>query len=117
MAASRKASFIPSFVSGNFNFTAPKQVNKAFNTVRTAGDRVSAKVTLQAMHFDETTKSIKVFCSDGNLRECRIERLPTKAQGQKLWRDLQQAGKDKKEVHFKAAGGFSPDKWFYGITE
>ena len=111
-----RASFIPSFVNQAISFGAPKQEEtKAFNTTRTGRDRVSAKVTLQAMHFDEKSKSIKVFCSDGQLRECRVERLPSMETGRQLWRKLQEIGKNGTEVAFVAAGGFSPDKWFYTV--
>ena len=114
-----RASFIPSFVNNiaAYSFAAPaKQETKAFDTTRTGKERVSALVTIEAMHFDQATSSIKVFCSDGNLRECRVNRLPSVEHGRVLWRQLQAAGKAKQEISFKAAGGFSPDKWFYAFT-
>ena len=112
MAAVKSVSFIPSFVSFT---TQPRveQQTKVFNTSRTGKDRTSKAVTIEAMHYDEATKSIKVFCSDGNLRECRINRLPSVEHGRALWRKLQAFGKAQQEVCFTAAGGFSPDKWFY----
>ena len=115
--AQARVSFVPSFV--NYSITIgekkPDSVStvKAFNTSRTGKDRVSAPVKIEAMHYDEATKSIKVFCSDGNLRECRVARLPTVEHGRALWRKLAKMGRDKQEVNFIAAGGFSPDKWFY----
>lgn len=120
MAASR-ASFIPSFVNAMSNmsvqFNAPTvQKTKAFDTSRTGKDRISDPVTLEAMHYDQATSSIKVFCSDGNLRECRVQRLADReVGGRALWAKLQAAGKNKTPVQFIAAGGFSPDKWFYAV--
>ena len=111
--AQARVSFVPSFV--NYAIGEKKPEAKAFNTSRTGKDRVSAPVKIEAMHFDDSTKSIKVFCSDGNLRECRTARLPDLEAGRQLWRKLQKAGKEKQEVSFTAAGGFSPDKWFYTV--
>jgi hypothetical protein len=115
----RSVSFIPSFVNyamgSSLAMSAPTQVTetKAFDTKRTGADRSSVRVTIEAMHFDDATKSIKVFCSDGNLRECRVSRLPSVEHGRVLWRKLQEIGQKQQLVSFKAAGGFSPDKWFY----
>lgn len=95
--------------------TKAKTKQVAFTTVRTGDDRVSAAVQMHTAHYDKETNSIKVFCHDGKLRECRVERLPSKAIGQKLWKDIQEAGKAKKAVQFVAAGGFNPDRWFYQI--
>lgn len=116
MAAMKSVSFIPSFVS---SATVPKveQQTKVFNTSRTGKDRMSAPVTVEYMHYDETTKSIKIVASDGNMRECRTERLPSIEHGRVLWKKLAQAGKNKTSIQFVAAGGFSPDKWFYDFEE
>lgn len=115
MAATR-ASFFPSFVNFAMNQTKEAPASKSFNTVRTGADRISNSVTIQAMHFDENTRSIKVFGSDGNLRECRVERLPGGLeQGRQLWRQLQAHGKAGTDLQFVAAGGFSPDRWFYAV--
>lgn len=114
--AQARVSFVPSFVNYAMNITnQPVAQPKAFDTSRTGKDRVSAAVTIEAMHFDDATKSIKVFCSDGNLRECRVNRLPSIEHGRQLWRKLQAFGKTQQEVCFTAAGGFSPDKWFYSV--
>ena len=114
--AQARVSFVPSFVSYAMNVSTPVAQPKAFTTSRTGKDRVSSAVTIEAMHFDDKTKSIKVFCSDGNLRECRVERLPSVEHGRTLWRKLQEVGKAKQEISFVAAGGFSPDKWFYDVA-
>lgn len=121
MAAMKSVSFIPSFVS----FTTQPKVEqtsvglpvKAFNTSRTGQDRMSKAVTVEYMHYDEVTKSIKVVGSDGLLRECRTGRLPSIEHGRNLWKKVARAGKEKKSIQFVAAGGFSPDKWFYDIEE
>jgi len=112
--AQARVSFVPSFVNFAMNIAnQPVAQPKAFDTSRKGQDRVSSAVTIEAMHFDDATKSIKVFCSDGNLRECRVNRLPSVEHGRVLWRQLQGLGKAKALVKFTAAGGFSPDKWFY----
>ena len=89
---------------------------QAFTTKRTGADRTSAVVNLKAMHYDEATKSIKVFCDDGKMRECRVARLTNEDAGRVLWKTLQQCGKDGIGVKFVAAGGFSPDRWFYDVA-
>lgn len=115
MAASR-VSFVPSFVNYALSINTPVVTEqKVFNTARTGKDRISEAVTIEAMHFDKDTNSIKVFGSDGHLRECRVARLPSVEHGRTLWRKLQEIGRDKKAVRFVAAGGFSPDKWFYTV--
>jgi hypothetical protein len=88
-----------------------------FTTKRTGADRYSANVTIQAIHYDEAAKAIRVFGSDGMLRTCLINRLASIEDGRALWKALQQAGKEQTEVCFIAAGGFSPDRWFYDIVE
>jgi len=125
--AQARVSFVPSFVNYAINIGEKKSdsvstsvntsvsTTKVFDTSRTGKDRVSAPVKIEAMHYDEATKSIKVFCSDGNLRECRVNRLPSVGHGRALWRKMQAFGKAQQEVCFTAAGGFSPDKWFYTV--
>jgi methylaspartate ammonia-lyase len=113
--AVNRASFVPSFVEQAMTFGVKRPVHVAFDTTRAGADRISTSVKIDAMHFDHKTKSIKVFCSDGNLRECRVERLPSLEIGRALWRQLADIGNAGMEVQFKAAGGFSPDKWFYAV--
>jgi len=113
--AQARVSFVPSFVNYAIAIGEKKPEVKVFDTSRSGKDRGSAPVKIEAMHFDDSTKSIKVFCSDGNLRECRVNRLPSIEHGRQLWRNLQALGKAGKEVTFTAAGGFSPDKWFYTV--
>ena len=113
--AQARVSFVPSFVNYAINIGENKPEVKAFDTSRAGKDRTSKAVTIEAMHYDEATKSIKVFCSDGNLRECRVNRLPSVEHGRALWRQLQAFSKAQQEVCFTSAGGFSPDKWFYTV--
>jgi hypothetical protein len=87
-----------------------------FSTVfASAPDRVSAPVTIKACLYDKETRTIKVMGSDGNVRSCRLERLPSINVGRALWKEIKDCGKNKVEVTFTAAGGFSPDTWFYKI--
>jgi len=86
--------------------------------VRTAGrpDRVSAPVTIKAIHFDEAAREIKAFGSDGKVRRCKVDRLPSLETGRALWKELQLLGKQQIPLTFIAAGGFSPDVWFYDVS-
>ena len=87
-----------------------------FTTKRVVADRLSAGTTVKAMHFDETTRSIKVFCADGYTRECRVDRLSSVEHGRKLWTLMEEATKSGQALRFKSAGGFDPNKWFYDVA-
>jgi len=80
-------------------------------------DKVSEPTTILAMHFDETLRQIRVFCADGQTRKCNVDRLPNIETGRALWVLLQTIGKKQTPVKFKAAGGFSPDVWFYTVEQ
>jgi hypothetical protein len=84
-----------------------------FNTA--AADRVSKAVLPVALHWDDTTRTIRVVCSDKSIRECRVDRLSTVAEGRSLWKSIKTAVELKEEIHFVAAGGFDPTRWFYTI--
>jgi hypothetical protein len=86
-----------------------------FRTRYQAEDRVSASVKIVAMHFDEKLRQIRVIGSDTKIRKCNVDRLPSVEVGRELWKMLAKAGKEQKEVQFVAAGGFSPDVWFYTV--
>jgi len=60
--------------------------------------------------------SLSVACSDGVSRVCRLDRLPSLEVGRALWRRLQAAGSAGSLVSFSAAGGFSPDRWFFDFA-
>lgn len=87
-----------------------------FTTSRKGSDRKSAHVVMQDARFDEATQSINVYCDDGKLRSCRLDRLPNLEAGRALWSAIQKAGKAQTPVQFVAAGGFTPDRWFYAIS-
>jgi hypothetical protein len=98
-----------------FTASVLKAVTPAFTTSRKGIDRKSSAVVMQDARFDEATQSINVYCADGKLRTCRLDRLPNLEAGRALWAAIQTAGKAKKPVTFVAAGGFTPDRWFYTI--
>jgi hypothetical protein len=106
-------------------FTLPKMsavgatmpVTQAFRTTRTGADRLSDDVQLMAVHFDDKARCIRAMGSDGKLRQCNIDRLPSLDDARQLWKRLQTAGQAGVYVKFIAAGGFSPDRWFYTIEE
>jgi len=68
-----------------------------------------------ALHWDEATRSIRVVCSDANMRVCRIDRMSSINAARNLYKDVTSAIEKGSMVSFAAAGGFSPDKWFCDI--
>ena len=102
--------------SFSFSSTIVAAKQAAFTTTRKGADRMSDAVTMLDARYEEETQTIKIFSSDGKLRECRVERLPSKDHAKALWKAIQTAGKAKTPVKFVAAGGFSPDRWFYNIV-
>jgi len=113
------AGFAISFASAAPVGTIPAAPEYAphFRVRRAVADKTSAPVVVSAIHFDEKIRQIQVFCSDGNVRKCNVDRLPTIETGRMLWKLLQTVGKKQTTVVFKAAGGFSPDTWFYTIEQ
>ena len=113
---------IPADLDAQFRAAAPQGETKmdnvaAFRVRNTqAADKTSGPVTIKAMHFDEKTREIKVFCDDGRVRRCKVDRLPNVAVGRFLWKELALLGKNNVPVCFTAAGGFSPDVWFYDVS-
>jgi hypothetical protein len=99
----------------SFSSKVVKAQVAAFTTSRKGADRKSSPVTMLDARYEEATQSIKIFCSDGKLRECRVERLASKEVARELWTTIQKLGKAKAPVTFVAAGGFTPDRWFYTI--
>jgi hypothetical protein len=96
--------------------TIPAQpVASNFVTARPgAADRLSSPTTMMAATFDEKTREIRVFCQDGHTRRCKVDRLPNINVARGLWKKLTKIG-GSKPVVFVAAGGFSPDVWFYDV--
>ena len=107
------------------NFVAETPKVKAntngFITKRQGETRKSEAVKLKSMMFDRESGEIRVFDMDDTMRRLKVERLakgdPAKAKklATALWEKLAKAGKDKTEVIFVAAGGFSPDVWFCNV--
>ena len=88
-----------------------------FTTKRTnVKDRTSRTVKVLAIHFDHATQSMRVFCNDGYTRECRIDRLTDREHGRRMWVHLKECINKGYDIMFVAAGGFSPDKWFYDMV-
>jgi hypothetical protein len=105
-----------SFTLPEMSLVGPSTNLKRFDTKRTGADRYSANVMIKALHYDESAKAIRVFCSDGMTRTCLVNRLASIEDGRTLWKALKEAGQNNEEVCFIAAGGFSPDRWFYDIV-
>lgn len=88
----------------------------AFTVKRTnVADKKSGVTKALAMHFDEETRSIKVLCQDGKLRECKVDRLTDINAGRQMFMDLKTYIEKGQMVKFVAAGGFDPNKWFYTV--
>jgi len=85
-------------------------------------DKLSAPMTITMMTWDEASRSIRVWGSDQKMRECKVARLHDDIEqatriGRALWAQVAKAGKAEKVIRFRAAGGFSADRWFYTIEE
>jgi len=87
----------------------------AFRTATpTITDRTSAAVTIESIYFDKKMNAIIVQCSDKRTRVCKIDRMESIEAARALWVQLKDSlGWSAK---FTAAGGFSPDNWFYTFT-
>jgi hypothetical protein len=81
----------------------------------TQPDRQSLPVTIIDLSFNEVTRSIEVTCSDKRKRQCRIDRLANDKLIKSLTEYLQEAYTKQHSVVFIAAGGNSPDVWFYTV--
>lgn len=102
-------------VAPNRESMFPVRAPAKFDTKRpNVADKVSKAVTILAVSANEETREILVFCSDNKTRRCKIDRLA--GEPNELWKRLKEAGKAETEVRFRAAGGFSPDTWFYDFS-
>ena len=119
MAAKKIAVQAPVGFAFNFGpavkITPPAEYNAAFRVRKDVADKVSSPVTILALHFDEKARQIRVFGSDGLTRKCNVDRLPDTKAAKALWVNLQKIGKAQTEISFVAAGGYSPDVWFYTV--
>lgn len=114
------AGFAVAFANASAAATIPEAVPYVPHfrvRAQNADDKISGVTTLLAMHFDENLRQIRVFCADGYTRKCNVDRLPNIETGRALWTLLQTVGKKQTKIRFKAAGGFSPDVWFYTIEQ
>jgi len=118
-AAVRKSkSFSLSFATAGAATTtlqpaAPYQEN--FRVRRAAPDKYSQPTTIALLQYFEEYREIRVVGADGNIRKCKIDRLPSIEDARDLLRRLKVAGAEKKAVVFIAAGDYSPNAWFYNI--
>ena len=117
MAKTANAGFVFNFVAGAVPATIPAapEYQENFRVRRQVADRISAPTTLNSMYFDQTKRQIIVICNDGKTRKCNVDRLPSRDVANALYKKLQQVGKKQEAVSFVAAGGYSPDTWFYAV--
>jgi hypothetical protein len=94
---------------------AASPYQEGFRVRKQIEDRMSDPVVLKAIHFDQKTREIRAFGSDGMTRKCKVDRLPSLEEGRALFRKLQELGKAQKKFQFIAAGGYSPNVWFYTV--
>ena len=79
-----------------------------------AAIRYSEPMYIVAVHYDKTTNEIRAVGEDANVRVCKVGRMDIN-EARKLWTRLQEAKASSTEIKFCAAGGFSPNKWFFDI--
>lgn len=110
---------IPSFAQMGATLAAyngkavtPQQVFSVTNTK--AAVRYSEAMQIVALHYDEASREIRCVGEDGNVRTCKIARMDINA-ARELWVNLKEIKNSSSEIQFMAAGGFSPDKWFYDV--
>jgi hypothetical protein len=99
-------------------FKVASKINVAFSTYNPASeDRKSLPVQIVELAFNERTRSIEVTGSDNRKRQARVDRFANEADLKSLTKRLQSAYDKGTNVSFIAAGGFSPDVWFYNIVD
>jgi hypothetical protein len=75
----------------------------------------SEPMNIVALHYDQSQRQIRAVGADGNVRVCKIDRLQSINHARTLWAMLQGAKRAGTIISFMAAGGFSPDRWFFDI--
>ena len=90
-------------------------VQTGFRTRYNTSDKLSAVTTVAGVSFNETTREILALGEDGRVRRCKIDRMPSLQDARNLWQQLVIAHNNDRPVQFVAAGGFSPDSWFYAL--
>jgi hypothetical protein len=98
------------------SITAPKTASVGFDVKNPkAAINKSAPTKVLMIQFKEETRSLRIMCEDGNIREMRVDRAPSLEYAREVLDRLKKAYKNKTPVVFMAAGGFSADKWFFNI--
>ena len=77
----------------------------------------SAPMQIIKPHFNEERREIEVLGDDGNIRVCKVDRLPELEDGRMLWKKLQKALKSTDEFRFMTAGGNDTNRWFFDIEK
>lgn len=107
------------FTSASFanmaNSLVKEQPTPVFVTnTPSANIRYSEPMNIVALHYEN--KMIRAVGADGNVRVCKIDRLPSIEYARELWKMLVQVQRTGQVISFMAAGGFSPNKWFYDVA-
>jgi len=74
--------------------------------------RMSAPVITNSVEFNTSTRTIMAYCADGNTRMCRIDRCASLALARSLFKCIRTHARLGLPLHYSAAGGNSPDRWF-----
>ena len=94
---------------------APDSTNVFVTRSPLEDDRLSGEVRINFLEYDEPTRTIVAIGTDGRKRQCRIDNFENTEVLRELTRKLQLAYDENQLVQFIAAGGNSPDIWFYDI--
>jgi hypothetical protein len=87
----------------------------AFVTNNPRAEIISSEaMNIIGLHYEN--KEIRAIGADGNVRVCKIDRLPSVEVARGLWKRLRTAMDNGEIISFQAAGGFSPNRWFFDIT-
>jgi len=109
----------PSFAQMSAMLTMGQASTKAvpFSTSTPNADiKKSEATTIVSIHYNATTREIRAVGDDGNVRICKVDRLPSIEHGRTLWKILVGAKNEGTIIQFMAAGGFNPNRWFYDIA-
>jgi hypothetical protein len=98
------------------NFTDKKEVVFSCRAPQ-AATKYSEPQAILLVQKDIAKREIRVIGEDGNVRVCKVDRLPSTQYANELYATLKAAKDSETVVCFMAAGGFSPDKWFYDICK
>jgi hypothetical protein len=107
-----------SFIGANTaaaTIPAAEPYQSAFRVRKQVADQVSQPTLMVSLVYVEALREIRVMGADGHTRKCKIDRLPSIDDARALMRRLKKLGTEKKPVQFVAAGGFSPNVWFYTV--